>query len=85
MAAPSSAHTRPSASASSAPTTQPNTACGPPIAATIKGMVMKGPIPHICVMLIATACPSVIRRWKPLVRVVSVATGASASTFGNLS
>ena len=53
MAAPSSAHTRPSAIASKAPTIHPTMACGPPMVATINGMVMKGPIPHIWVMLMA--------------------------------
>jgi hypothetical protein len=64
-APPSSAHTRPSASASSAPTIQPKIACGPPNAAIISGIVTNGPIPHIWVMLIATAERSPIVRSKP--------------------
>ena len=43
------------ASARSAPKTQPITACGPPKATTIAGMVMNGPMPHICDMLMAVA------------------------------
>src|SRR4051794_28131818 len=65
IAAPSSAHTSPSTSASTAPTIQPNTACGPPSAAIISGMVTNGPIPHICVMLTATAWRRPNLRSKP--------------------
>src|SRR4029078_2262086 len=56
MAAPSSAQMRPSASARMAPLIQPNMASGPPIAATMAGIVTNGPMPHIWVMLIAVAC-----------------------------
>src|SRR3954471_23406504 len=55
IAAPSSAQTSPSASASSAPRIHPKTACGPPSVAIISGIVTNGPIPHICVMLSAIA------------------------------
>src|SRR5260370_32916324 len=55
IAAPSSAHTRPSARASRAPTIHPTIGWGPATAATMSGMVTKGPMPHICVMLTATA------------------------------
>ena len=65
IAAPSSAHTSPSTSASSAPTIHPNTACGPPSAAIISGIVTNGPIPHIWVMLIATAVRRPIPCSKP--------------------
>jgi hypothetical protein len=41
--------------ASPAPATQPTIACGPENVATISGIVMNGPIPTICVMLIAVA------------------------------
>ncbi len=62
IAAPSSAHTKPSHSARRAPNTQPITACGPPKATTIAGMVMNGPMPHICDMLMAVAWVTPIRR-----------------------
>lgn len=52
----------PSASATIAPMTQPNIACGPPIVATMAGIVTNGPIPHIWVMLIAVACSGPILR-----------------------
>ena len=55
MAAPSSAQTIPSQTASKAPRTQPSIACGPPIAATIKGSVMNGPTPIISSMFNAIA------------------------------
>src|SRR3990172_389973 len=55
MAAPSCAHTSPSQSASSAPTNQPSIACGPPMAPTMSGMVMKGPTPTMSIMLSAVA------------------------------
>src|SRR4029079_7826057 len=55
MAAPSSAQMRPSASARIAPLIQPNIASGPPIVAAMAGIVTNGPMPHICVMLIAVA------------------------------
>jgi hypothetical protein len=50
MAAPSSAHTHPSNAASTAPTTQAKMHCGPPIARTINGITMNGPIPTMNVM-----------------------------------
>ena len=62
MAAPSSAQTRPSARATIAPMIQPNIACGPPMVATMTGIVTNGPMPHICVMLIAVACTGPILR-----------------------
>src|SRR5215468_10077541 len=62
IAAPSSAQMRPSASARIAPTIQPNIASGPPIVATMAGIVTNGPMPHICVMLIAVACIGPILR-----------------------
>src|SRR5437879_3772981 len=55
MAAPSSAQTKPSDMTTTAPMSHPKIACGPPIAAIISGMVTNGPMPHICVMLIAVA------------------------------
>src|SRR6185437_3526741 len=55
----------PSHVARSAPAIQPITACGPPITATISGMVMNAPMPHICVMLIAVPENRPIDRWKP--------------------
>src|SRR5437764_4528414 len=64
MAAPNSAHTRPSQMASSAPATQPSMACGPPIASTMSGMVMKGPTPIISVMFSAIALPRVTPRMR---------------------
>src|ERR1700735_806782 len=68
MAAPSSAHTRPSAMARMAPTIHPMTACGPPIVATMIGMVMNGPMPHIWVILIAVPENTQMERWKALSR-----------------
>ncbi len=41
-----------------APRIQPSIACGPPIALTIKGMVMNGPTPIMSIMLSAVALPS---------------------------
>src|SRR6476646_4666943 len=55
MAAPSSAHTRPSHMAKIAPRIQPSMACGPPIAPTINGMVMNGPTPIMSIMFRAVA------------------------------
>jgi hypothetical protein len=55
MAAPSSAHTSPSHSASPAPRIQPSIACGPPIAARISGSVINGPTPIMSSMFSATA------------------------------
>src|SRR6266852_162414 len=57
MAAPNSAHTRPSQTANRAPKIQPSMACGPPIALIIKGMVMKGPTPIMSIMFRAVALP----------------------------
>jgi hypothetical protein len=56
MAEASSAQTRPSQTASSAPRIQPSTACGPPIEATMSGMVRKGPTPTMFDMFMAVAC-----------------------------
>jgi hypothetical protein len=60
MAAPSSAHTSPSQTTSTAPTTHPIIACGPFIAAMMSGMVMKGPTPIMSIMLsvVAPASPT---------------------------
>src|SRR5258706_6324419 len=66
IAAPSSAQIKPSDRASSAPTIQPRIACGPPKAATMRGMVMNGPMPHIWVMLIAIAVGNLTLRTKPI-------------------
>src|SRR5271166_1945578 len=55
MAAPNSAHTSPSHSASTAPTIQPSIACGPPAALTISGMVMNGPTPIMSIMFSVVA------------------------------
>src|SRR5215208_6959465 len=41
--------------ASTAPSTHPMSACGPPIAEIMSGIVMKGPMPTICDMLIVVA------------------------------
>lgn len=41
---------------------QPNMASGPPIVATMAGIVTNGPMPHICVMLIAVAWSGPILR-----------------------
>src|SRR5438132_13390725 len=65
MAAPNSAHTSPSQTANSAPTTHPNIACGPPIAPTIRGMVMNGPTPIMSIMLRAVALLRVSSRARP--------------------
>jgi hypothetical protein len=51
-----------------APAIQPITACGPPIVATMMGMVMNGPMPHIWVMLIAVPENRPMERWKALSR-----------------
>lgn len=51
-----------------APAIQPMTACGPPMAATMIGMVMNGPMPHICVMLMAVPENKPMERWKLLSR-----------------
>ena len=55
MAAPSSAQTSPSHMAKKAPRIQPSIACGPPIAVTMSGMVMKGPTPIMSIRLRAVA------------------------------
>src|SRR5271167_2610105 len=55
MAAPSSAQTRPSQSASTAPAIQPSMACGPPAALTISGMVINGPTPIMSIMFSVVA------------------------------
>src|SRR2546430_183783 len=65
MAAPNSAHTRPSQTANSAPAIHPSIACGPPIALTISGMVMNGPTPIMSIMLSAVALPRPIPRIRP--------------------
>ena len=72
-APPRAAHrTSPSASESSAPRSQAQMMCGPPIAATISGIVRKGPIPTIPMMFVAdgprrgpSAAPSV-RPFRPV-------------------
>ncbi|GLP69268.1 hypothetical protein TUSST3_58900 [Streptomyces sp. TUS-ST3] len=43
---------------------KPTTACGPPNAATISGIVTNGPMPHIWLMLMAVAWNSPTRRTK---------------------
>jgi len=53
------------------PTTQPNIACGPCIVAIMTGMVTNGPMPHICVMLIAVACTGPILRSSVGCRVIA--------------
>src|SRR5260370_26926497 len=45
-----------------APRIQPSSACGPPIAVTINGRVMKGPTPIMSIMFRATALPSPMPR-----------------------
>ena len=44
---------------------KPITACGPPNAATISGIVTNGPMPHIWLMLMAVAWKRPTRRTKP--------------------
>src|ERR1051326_4213501 len=63
MAAPSSAHTIPSHSATTAPISHPSIACGPFILASKMGIVMKGPTPIISSIL-AEVAPS-----RPIPRV----------------
>jgi hypothetical protein len=58
----SSAQTNPSASATTAPTTQHSSACGPPITPTINGRVMNGPMPIMLFTLSAVACGRPIPR-----------------------
>ena len=55
IAAPSSAHTKPSQMAISAPAIQPNIAWGPPMVAMMSGIVMNGPTPTIWDMFTETA------------------------------
>src|ERR1700728_2386383 len=62
MAAPSSAHTRPSQAAISAPSSQPSNAWEPPIATTISGSVMNGPTPIMYIMFRLTALARPMRR-----------------------
>ena len=57
MAAPSSAQTSPSQIASTAPSTHPSIACGPPITVTISGIVINGPTPIMSIMFSAVAEP----------------------------
>ena len=45
-----------------APRIQPSMACGPPIALTIRGMVMNGPTPIMSIMFSAVALPTPIPR-----------------------
>ena len=63
--APSSAQTRPSHSAISAPMIQPIITCGPPMAEMISGIVMNGPIPTICAMLSEVAGNRPMARMNP--------------------
>src|SRR5690348_3873931 len=58
----------PSDAARIAPAIQPTIACGPPIVATMIGIVMNGPMPHICVMLIVVPENRPIDRRKPVPR-----------------
>src|SRR5215470_3778825 len=81
MAAPSSAQTRPSQIASTAPAAQPSMACGPPIAATMSGMVMNGPTPIMSVMFSAMA----LLRVTPRIRrgsLIEVGAGRLARRSG---
>src|SRR5580692_65686 len=78
MDAPSSAQTWPSARARIAPAIQPRTAWGPPIAATISGIVMNGPMPHIWVMFTAVAGSKPSVRWNRLAP-SPVSAGAAVS------
>src|SRR5260370_14889635 len=71
---------KPSGRARSAPTIQPKSACGPPKAATMRGMVMNGPMPHIWVMLMAIAVGNLTLRTKPIF-VCSVAPGPVEPPF----
>src|SRR5271170_906553 len=63
-AAPNSADTSPSHTASSAPAIHPSSACGPPIALTTNGMVMNGPTPIMSIMFSAVADHSPIPRMR---------------------
>ena len=64
MAAPNSAQTIPSHSATSAPSTHPRIACGPFIFASRMGMVMNGPTPIISSMLAEVAPSRPMRRTR---------------------
>src|ERR1035441_8193999 len=63
-AAPNSADTSPSHTASSAPATQPSSACGPPMALTTSGMVMNGPTPIMSIMFSEVALHSPMPRMR---------------------
>ncbi len=52
---PSSLQIIPSHNESTAPSTQPSIACGPPIAATISGNVTNGPTPTMSMMFSPSA------------------------------
>src|SRR3974390_2129797 len=71
MAAPSSAQTRPSHNAKTAPAIQPSMACGPPAALTMSGMVMNGPTPIMSIMF------SVVAPARPTPRISSGGCDAS--------
>ena len=64
MAAPNSAQTIPSHSATNAPSTHPRIACGPFIFASRMGMVMNGPTPIISSMLAEVAPSRPTRRTR---------------------
>src|SRR6267154_2282957 len=55
MAAPSSAHTRPSPIATSAPASHPSVACGPCMVCSRRGIVRNGPTPTMARTLIVVA------------------------------
>src|SRR5579859_2654348 len=55
MAAPSSDQTKPSSTASTAPPSQANKACGPPMALITSELTTNGPMPTISIMFRATA------------------------------
>ena len=65
MAAPSSAQTNPSQTTRSAPRIHASRACGPPIAATMIGIVMNGPTPIMSFILTVTAPARPTPRIKP--------------------
>ncbi len=64
MAAPSSAQTKPSQIATIAPSSHPSMACGPPMLASMSGMVRNGPTPTISSMFAEVAS----RRPRPRIR-----------------
>src|SRR5207248_8897027 len=68
----------PSQSASTAPRIQPSMACGPPMAPTMRGMVMKGPTPIMSIMLRAVALVRVSSRARPW---LDWASGGAAAAF----